>query len=374
MSVKRVVNVTKAFGIIGGIEKVVENLAVVMKELNYESYVIAFYGQGVTEATLHQTLHIKILPTIVSVGNVNISLQYVQEIKRLDSEDTLFVFHSPIGQAELYGDFYKTLKGKKVCFYHSDVDGYGFIGRFYNNIFVRKYLEVMDLIITTSPNIAKTSELLRNFANKIVVIPLGVDTNHFKPCINRDKRKQILNIFPTEVSKIVLYVGRLGRYKGVEYLISAFEDLPEGYGLVIIGEGPKKRELRELSESKAFNNRVLFLNHVPYNELPFYYSAADVFVLPSIDRGEAFGIVAVEAMACGTPVITTELGTGTSYHNIHGKTGLVVPPKDSKSLAEAIRYIVEHKEEFNEEIIRERAEEFSLEKFRERMKRLLLSL
>ncbi len=86
--------------------------------------------------------------------------------------------------------------------------------------------------------------------------------------------------------------------------------------------------------------------------------------MPSTDRAEAFGLVAVEAMACGLPVISTELGTGTSYHNIDGKTGCVVQPKDVNLLIESIKEICYNPERYSRNIIRERALDFSLQKFK----------
>jgi glycosyltransferase involved in cell wall biosynthesis len=137
---------------------------------------------------------------------------------------------------------------------------------------------------------------------------------------------------------------------------------------VIIGQGAKERELKGLVKELNLSNRVVFCEHVPYGDLPYYYSSADVFVLPSISRAEAFGLVALEAMACGVPIVTTELGTGTSYHNVHGQTGLVVNPKDPKVLAEAIKTICENDwKNTRKGIIIERAKEFSLDKFKERI-------
>ncbi|HQE49901.1 MAG TPA: glycosyltransferase, partial [Fervidobacterium sp.] len=140
------------------------------------------------------------------------------------------------------------------------------------------------------------------------------------------------------------------------------------YFLVLIGDGPERMKIESLVTDFKLENRVLRLDHVKYDDLPEYYSAADVFVLPSIDRGEAFGLVVVEAMACGVPVVTTELGTGTSFHNIDGVTGRVVPPRDEKALANAIAEICEHKYKYDPQVIRKRAEEFSAERFDQRIK------
>ena len=155
---------------------------------------------------------------------------------------------------------------------------------------------------------------------KIEIIPLFVDLKHFY--YRKDnKREFLLNKFKNKKEKIVMYIGRLGRYKGLDYLVKSYKYLDKKTGIVIIGNGPKEKEIKKLVDDLNFSNDILFLNHVPYPDLPSYYSAADVFVLPSTDRGEAFGLVVIEAIACGIPVITTELGTGTSYHNIDGVTG-----------------------------------------------------
>lgn len=119
-------------------------------------------------------------------------------------------------------------------------------------------------------------------------------------------------------------------------------------------------------------NDILFLDHVPYEELPEYYSSADLFVLPSIDRGEAFGLVAIEAMACGVPVVTTELGTGTSFHNINGVTGKVIEPRNSTALAKAINEILENPNKYKKQNIVKRAKDFSYDKFEKNVKEKII--
>ncbi len=117
--------------------------------------------------------------------------------------------------------------------------------------------------------------------------------------------------------------------------------------------------------------RVKFYKGVKYEELPKYYRSADVFCMPSTDRGEAFGLVAVEAMTCGIPIITTELGTGTSYHNIDGLTGRVIEKNSEVQLKDAIFDICNNKMRYNDRVIRDRALDFSLDKFKENWCNLL---
>nr|WP_254871386.1 glycosyltransferase [Marinitoga sp. 1135] len=237
----------------------------------------------------------------------------------------------------------------------------------YNSYVKKFFFPYFDKIIVTSPNIIKTSPVLRDFKDKIEVVPLFVDTSHFYP-----RKDNVRYKFVDNDEKLILYVGRFGRYKGLEYLIESLRFLPENYKLLLIGKGKKEKELKDLVKKHNFNNRVIFLNHVKYQDLPFYYSAADVFVLPSIDRGEAFGLVALEAMACGIPVITTELGTGTTYHNINGETGIHVPPKNSKEIANAVNTIVSQDwKNKKSDIIINRAKDFDIKVFQKKIKKIL---
>jgi rhamnosyl/mannosyltransferase len=105
--------------------------------------------------------------------------------------------------------------------------------------------------------------------------------------------------------------------------------------LLLVGSGPLEPELRERVRVLGLTGRVEIVTGVSDEELPQYYARADVFVLPACERSEAFGLVLVEALASGLPCVSTELGTGTSYVNLNGKTGLVVPPRDPVALADA---------------------------------------
>ena len=101
-----------------------------------------------------------------------------------------------------------------------------------------------------------------------------------------------------------------------------------------------ERQWRNLAATSSAASRIRFLGQVPDDELPLYYAAADVVVLPSSHRSEAFGQVLLEAMAAGRPVVSTELGTGTSFVNQHGKTGMVVAVGDAGALAEAVNALL----------------------------------
>jgi glycosyltransferase involved in cell wall biosynthesis len=109
--------------------------------------------------------------------------------------------------------------------------------------------------------------------------------------------------------------------------------------LVVVGDGPERSRLMRLAEELA-PGRVAFVGAVADQERAAYYRAADVAVMPSVSPAEAFAIALLEAMVCGTPVVSTELGTGTSWLNQHRETGLVVPPRDPGALANALTLLL----------------------------------
>ncbi len=183
-------------------------------------------------------------------------------------------------------------------------------------------------VLATSPNFAANSPYLRRVAERIVTVPLGVDTQRFSP-----RRPARAANPPT-----LLFVGQLRHYKGVEDLLHALALMPQPARprLLLSGHGPMRGKWEALSQSLNLAGEVTFLGNVPDTDLPALYRSADIFILPSTSRAESFGMVLVEAMASGLPCITTEIGSGNSYVVQDGVTGLVVPPRDPRALAAAI--------------------------------------
>ncbi|MBC7242519.1 MAG: glycosyltransferase [Anaerolineae bacterium] len=246
-----------------------------------------------------------------------------------------------------------------VMTYHSDIVRQRRLERAYRPI-LKRVLDRTARIIVTSPRYLETSPWLRAFAGKCRVVPLGVDLAVLQR-VDAQQVEEIRRRFP---GPLLLFVGRLRYYKGVDYLIQAMAEVPAAT-LLVVGEGPMRRPWEELARGSGAAERIRFLGEVPDPELPAYYHACDVFVLPASQRSEAFGTVLLEAMACGKPVITTELGTGTSWVNRHGETGLVVPPADPDALAGAIRTLLSNpdlRRRMGEAARRRVAEEFTLER------------
>lgn len=267
----------------------------------------------------------------LTLARTPLSWRLWYEVSRIQADITHLHFPYPFGELAhlLFG------RSKKlVVTYHSDIVSQRRLLHLYRP-FLWRVLRKADRIIATSPNYARSSPYLSQVSQKCSVIPFGVDVVRFR------------DVDPASVARIrgkygqplLLFVGQFRYYKGLQYLIEAMEQVPAK--LLLVGQGPIESTLRTLVVEKGLGERVLFLGEVGDDYLPALYSASDVFVLPASHRSEAFGIVQLEAMACGKPVICTEVGTGTSWVNQHGQTGLVVPPGQPRLLADAINTLLE---------------------------------
>ncbi|MER3570478.1 MAG: hypothetical protein C4348_02685 [Patescibacteria group bacterium] len=289
-----------------------------------------------------------------------VSFDFFRLFKKLSQEADIIDFHHPFPLADL-ALFLFPPKAKIVVHYHSDIVRQRILEVFLRPL-IFNTLKKAKKIIVSNPNLIKNSPYLQKFPEKCEVIPFGVDLRKFE----KFDEKKIENL-RKGYGDFVLFVGRLSYYKGVQYLIEAMKNVEAN--LVIIGEGPKKKELELKIRNLGLEKKVFFFPFQSEEDLINFYYACSVFVLPSIFKSEAFGLVLIEAMACGKPVISTELGTGTSFVNQDGVTGFVVPPRDSKALAEALEKILKNKNlaQTLGRNARERVKkEFSLEKMIEK--------
>jgi rhamnosyl/mannosyltransferase len=221
-----------------------------------------------------------------------------------------------------------------VLTYHSDVVRQASILKFYQPIMTR-VLRRVDAIIIGSPPMRKSAYLAEHQA-KLRLIPYGIPLERFEKPAFLAQAKQGKGAAGDAAT--LLFVGRLRYYKGLDTLIRALPDIAAR--LRVAGIGPMEAEWKALAASLGVSDRIEWLGEVPDDELAALYHAADLFVLPASHPSEAFGLVQVEAMAAGLPVVCTELGTGTTYVNIDGVTGSVVPPRDPQALAAAINALI----------------------------------
>ena len=220
-----------------------------------------------------------------------------------------------------------------VVTYHSDIIRQKVLGKAFRPVFERA-LRRCSAIIATSPNYITSSSILSTFRERCRVIPHGITVEQFQ---NRDPQATA-RLREQYGPRIIISVGRLIYYKGFKYLIQAMSKV-DGR-LLIVGDGPLRSDLEREARERRVADRVLFLGEVP--DVTPYYHASDLFVLPSVARSEAFGIVQLEAMACGKPVINTQLDSGVPFVSLDSVTGITVPPADADSLAKAINLLLDN--------------------------------
>jgi rhamnosyl/mannosyltransferase len=220
-----------------------------------------------------------------------------------------------------------------------------------------RFLDDLDRILVTSPRLRDSSPHLGQYIEKCEVVPLSIDLSKYSQGVPEP------NEFPVDAAEpYILCVGRLNYYKGVEYLIRAIAGIDAP--LVVVGDGPRYNALTSLVEDLKLESQVHFLGHVDRTMLQYCYEHADVFVLPSVEPSEAFGVVQLEAMAYETPVVNTSLRTGVPWVSISEETGLTVPPRDADALADAIGRLLASEDE--RETFGRAARKRVEERFRER--------
>lgn len=200
---------------------------------------------------------------------------------------------------------------------------------------LESFLDRMDIIIVTAPALIENTPVLYKRRHKCRVIPLGIEEQRFSP--ERNIAASSTNI--ENPASDVLFVGRLVYYKGCDILLRAISKV--NASLSLVGEGPLLAELQSLASELGISNRVRFLGRVSDEQLAVMYKTSSIFVLPSTLPTECFGLVQVEAMLNGKPVINTNLPTGVPWVSLHNETGITVPPADVDALASAIKLLLE---------------------------------
>jgi glycosyltransferase involved in cell wall biosynthesis len=225
-----------------------------------------------------------------------------------------------------------------VITYHCDLEIPGVLGPFVVWIYERTFgsytVSSSDKIIVTTGTYAATSRSVWNYVP--VVIPNAVDSNMFNPSVGGTGIRKRHNIASDE--KVVLFVGRLVSHKGIEHLLDAARLVPD-VKFIIVGGGEFADDLR-MRHSHESEGNVIFAGRVPYSDLPKYYAACDVSVLPSVSRLEAFGIAALEGMSSGKPVVVSDI-PGVREVITDGEEGLLCEPLNPEDLARKITFLME---------------------------------
>jgi glycosyltransferase involved in cell wall biosynthesis len=318
------------FPVLGGIEN---HLRVLCEGLAARGHEVTALVTSRTRHTHEQRqgeLRVYRAGRLLHAASTPISPAMLRAARTADAD--LVHLHYPYPPGDL-AYFARRDRAPLVVTYHSDIVRQKTLDRLYAPLRERTLAAAARILPTNAPYI-QSSPVLRRFAAKCQVVPLSVDLERFASP-DRALAAELRARFAPGGEPLALFVGRLRYYKGLHLLIAAMAAAPGN--LLIVGTGGEEQALRRQVAGAGLGARVHFAGDVSDVALPAYYAAADMFVLPSQLRAEAFGIVLLEALAAGLPLVTTELGTGTSWVNQHGRTGFVVPPGDPQALARALR-------------------------------------
>jgi len=263
---------------------------------------------------------------------------YYSKLAKLIDEHDIIHHHYPFPnmEANLVNRLSKLKDKKLVITWHANIgqSRWKSLERIYNPM-VKKLLDRADSIVVTSPQLVENSNILPTYQTKIEVIPLSYSERF-------DVNKQTVRTLTVNRPLRILFVGRLRAYKGVAVLLQAIKDLD--VRLSVVGNGEHGNELKLLVKELDIASKVQFYEQLDDSQVEEMYKDSDLFVLPSINEAEAFGVVQLEAMATGLPVINTNLKSGVPSVSLHNITGLTVEPKNVLALREAIQLIMNDQE------------------------------
>ncbi|WP_164888437.1 glycosyltransferase family 4 protein [Methanosarcina sp. MSH10X1] len=292
------------------------------------------------------TLSVKYLKPLFTIGNA----PFLPQLLILKDYDVVHL-HYPFFFGAEFVYLNSILRNSRYFLtYHNDVISDGLLGLFFKihkNTLMKLVLNRAEKIIVTSIDYSENSFLLeiwKRNPEKIVEISNGVDIERFNPNNDGSIIRKKLNI---ENQKIILFVGALDKphfFKGLEILLESFKEISNpNYRLIIVGDGELKQNYIEKANKMGIISQVIFTGRVSSEDLPLYYAASDVTVLPSTTMGEAFGLVLVEAMATSKPVIASNLPGVRSVVD-DGKNGFLVIPGNSEDLTSKIKKILDDEE------------------------------
>lgn len=336
----KILQLGKFYPIIGGVEKVMYDIVEGMSErVDMCCDMLCASKNRHGEVVRINRAKIMCTPTWMKAFATMISPEMIIRLRQIETDYDIIQIHHPDPMAAL-ALWLSGYKGKVILHWHSDILKQKIALRFYKPL-QDWLIKRADVIVGTTPKYLEASPFLQDKSLKKICVPIGIEAVHYdavKAKLLRDRYKE---------KKLIFSLGRLVEYKGYEYLVDAARYLPDDYLVLIGGSGPLKESLENQIEQNALQGKVQLLGRVSDEDLPAYYAACDVYVMSSIWKTEAFGIVQIEAMSCGKPVVATKIpGSGVDWVNEEGVSGVNVEPMDGKAIADAVIHILSDEERY----------------------------
>ena len=345
----------------GGMQRHVENLFVALADKVNFVHLVPSRDWKSARFSLHGVPVVR-MPSLNLDGSVTITPGLLYEAARLHRQYHFDVvhLHFPDPMSHLAA-MCLPAEIPRIITWHADIIRQKKLFMLYRPFLLRALHKAAAIVVATPNHISSSKELSQiEKIRKCHIIPYGFDLRPFL-----EPHSDTVNMQGTFPGKRIFALGRHVYYKGFNVLIQAMQQVRQDAQLILGGTGPLTEQWQEIAALCGVTDRVHFIGHIPEEQLPAYYQACDIFCLPSVSKAEAFGIVQVEAMACGKPVVSTTLGNGVDYVNQHGVTGMTVPPNDADALAEKINQLLADdplRQKLGEQARNRVTEEFSLAK------------
>ncbi|MFJ5980079.1 glycosyltransferase [Enterobacter cancerogenus] len=327
----------------GGIEQVVADICEGCCARDVESSVLAVSHNKDNQKYAINGVQVFSFSSNLHYASADVSIGYITKLKKIINQYDILHVHLPNPLANLAVYLAKAGSKKIVVHWHSDIVKQKKLKFFYQPL-QRWLLNRADAIITTSPIYGESSNDLKDYQNKITVIPIGINPENY--VVDSQTVESIKAKYPNK--KIIFSLGRLVYYKGFDFLIDAAKYLPDDYVILLGGNGEDKPKLLEKIKNQNLQDKVIMVGFINDCDLASYFVACDAFCLPSIEKSEAFGVVQLEAFLFNKPVVSCSIpGSGVGWVNKNKVSGIVVPPKNSLCLAEGLISAIENPGSFS---------------------------
>ncbi|MFJ4343863.1 glycosyltransferase family 4 protein [Pseudomonas sp. NPDC089401] len=312
----------------GGIEQVIFQIAEGTRTQGIDAEVLYLSERGAArnEPVANHLTHRSRLD--LHLASTGFSLSALKDFTELARQADIVHYHFPWPYMDLV-HFLSRLNKPTVVSYHSDIVKQKWLLKLYQPLMYRFFSSV-DQVVASSPNYAAHSPVLTRFQDKVSIIPYGLDRSTYP----RASARKLAYWRERLGERFFLFVGALRYYKGLDYLLQAAKI--NGLPVAIMGGGFLEATLKQQATDLELGN-VHFLGGLPDEDKAALLELCHGFVFPSHLRSESFGISLLEAAMYGKPLISCEMGSGTTFINLADQTGLVVPPRDAPALARAMQ-------------------------------------
>ncbi|WP_101758414.1 glycosyltransferase [Oceanicoccus sp. KOV_DT_Chl] len=320
----------------GGLEEAIRQICLSTAPFNTENRVLTLQREPGEATVEREEATVFRSPRHVSIKSCDISFTILPQFRELLEWCDIVHYHFPWP----FADLLELLAGGTkpyIITYHSDIVRQKRLGKLYRPL-MKQFLRGASRVVATSQNYFASSSVLSEYSEKVEVIPLGINEESYPDC----KDATLAAMREQYGENFFLFVGVFRYYKGLHILLNAMKGAD--YNVVIAGSGSIEQELKKQAAELQLKN-VIFPGFISDDEKVTLIKLSRAIVFPSYLRSEAFGMTLVEGAMMGRPLISTEVGTGTSHVNIDKETGLVVSPGSSKELREAMDYIYYHSQE-----------------------------